>query len=119
MLKPLTKNKPKLGPRMYVLFIKTLLENPATTAELIELSGLGATTVREYIRALRWAKLIYIFDYTVDVNWRTRSEIWAWGPGMPDKPRPRKKSMAERAAAYRARKKRMKQDRLLSFADRA
>jgi hypothetical protein len=85
------------------VFLRALVDGPCTRAELSTLTGLGSTSVADYIRQLRKQKLIYVAEKTYDARGNRTLEVFAWGPDKPDK-QIKPKSPRVRTAEYRLRK---------------
>lgn len=95
------------GATLYAKLIERLIEEPGSFAQLADYTGLHASTVRRYIRALRDLKTprVCIADWEEDRHGTRSVPVYAFAPaGGKDAPRPRM-TQAEKARRYRERKK--------------
>jgi hypothetical protein len=89
----------KVNQEAYAVLIRELMENPSTSHELAEVSGLHPVTVQNVMRTFRRHKIVHVAAWEAN----NRTAVWALGKG-----RDAKKPMKPRAqvvADYRARKK--------------
>jgi hypothetical protein len=93
----------KINALSIAKMMRSLLEGPATAAELVAVSGLSRGTVYSYLKALHAEKCIYVCGWEKSVLNRDAIKIFAIG-SKPDAPRTRK-SKALIAAECRARKR--------------
>ena len=92
----------KVNQETYALLFKSLMDEPQSTHELVEVTGLHLVTVQSLMRVLKRHKVIHIFGWDTDRLGRDTTPIFKLGHGR-NKPR-RKKTAAERQAQYRAKK---------------
>jgi hypothetical protein len=98
MMRP---TKRRLSSHTYAVFIRALLDDPLTQAELEEVTGLGAVAIRHYLKALRELKLVRVSGVLPDKMGRRTIEQFRFEPDKPDYqfvP----KSPAKRSRDYRA-----------------
>lgn len=85
------------------IVLKTLMEGPASVSELVDAAGLRRPTVYNFMRVLKAHKLVHIAAWERDRRGCDHMPVFAFGEGR-DKQR-RKTTGAERAIAYRERKR--------------
>jgi DeoR/GlpR family transcriptional regulator of sugar metabolism len=95
--------------------MRCLFDGKNTIEDLVEETGLSDSTVRGYVKALREQKLVRIVDLLEAANGSRCKHVYQWDPDKPDF-KVRKRTQAERAAKYRARKARKLTDAGLHFA---
>jgi DNA-binding transcriptional ArsR family regulator len=93
--------------------MKALIEGPVTSHELAEITGIHQITAGEWLRSLRKEGAVHISGWLPDSMDRDVTAVYSIGKGR-DKPR-RKLTPSERQARYRAKKRRMALDQLLSM----
>ena len=79
--------------------MKILLEGPATSHEIAELTGIHPVTASEWMRSLRKEEAVHICGWLPDSMGRDATAVYKLGPGR-DKPRT-KMTPAQRQARYR------------------
>lgn len=84
-----------INRRMWVTLVRKLMERPWSVADLAREVGMTRTAVHWYVTDLRG--LAYIKEWRRHTNGAI-SPQWAWGPGLPDAPRPKPKTAAQRQA---------------------
>lgn len=80
----------------WTLMLRRLMERAWTRGDLAEELGLTPTVTGYYLSALSGQRLIHIRGWRLYV--RTWVAEWAWGPDMPNAPRPKAPTYAERTA---------------------
>lgn len=102
MLKEVS-NIRKVNYTATAIVLKTLMEGPASVAELVDAAGLHKVTTYNFMRVLRRHKVVHIASWETDRLGRDCMPVFALGKGK-DKPR-RKLTGAERTANMRERKR--------------
>jgi len=95
-------NKRKVPVNHYTLLnlIEALQNGTYSMAELAEESGLHYHTVRNFCKLAHERKMIHIVMWEKDTRGRDMVRIYKWGKGIDAKRT--KKSVADRARAYKA-----------------
>lgn len=83
--------------------IRAMLDGPATAQELADASGLKRQTIYEFMRSMRKVGAAHICGWEPDCLGRVSLPVFKLGPGRDTKRQ--KKTPAERAGAYRERKR--------------
>jgi hypothetical protein len=89
----------KVNQEMYARVFKMLIEDPCTTHDIVEETGMHLTTAQSLMRCFNKHKIVYIKSWEKDVKGRDCTQVYAFGKGK-DKPRARM-SDAERKARSR------------------
>lgn len=93
----------KMTPFCYAKMIRAMQEEDYTAKEIAEMTGLHPNTAGEYLRCLHREGAIHVCDWNKDRLGRDATPVFRMGPGK-DRKRERR-SAAQKAARYRARKK--------------
>ena len=101
-MKPLQKMA-RVGHMTLAKTLSYLLDNPATAQDICAYTGIHLVTAQEWMRALRKERTVYISAWEPDTKGRDVTPVYTLGRGR-DAQR-RRKSRAQIAADYRARKK--------------
>ena len=86
------------------LFLKALLTAPMTKYQLVEATGMHYDTLQGLMKALKDANVVHICGWARDEIGRSQRPIYSLGGGV-DAEKPKRKTMAERSAAYQKRVK--------------
>lgn len=108
--------KPRVSWNCNALLMRLLWDGPHTMKELMEETGLAASTVRGYVKALRNQRLVAIVDLLPARNGNKSIHVYQWKPDSKDVRR-RKQTQAERQRGYRERRAAMKHAATLCFMD--
>jgi predicted ArsR family transcriptional regulator len=110
-LKPLRKNR-RITHLVLAKTLKVLLDGPASPQEIAELTGVRLATAQEWMRSLRKEGCVHISGWLPDKRGRDVTAVYKMGNGA-DKPRYRMTD-AEKGAKYRAKKRAMKIQSMLT-----
>ena len=95
------------GATMYAKLLVALLDG-STIQELCDYCGLGRHTVQRYVRAMRDAstRLVYVVEWAADTRGVRTRAVYRFDPssGMKDMPRPKRDTVALKAAWHLKRK---------------
>jgi DNA-binding transcriptional ArsR family regulator len=83
--------------------LRALVDGPATTAEIVEETGVAIRTVRLYVRAMRQQRLIYVARWEADSQGRRKTAAYLFGPDKSDAPNPPRESRVVIVRRYRSR----------------
>jgi len=87
------------------LLVQRLMRQEMTYDELVASSGLKKPTIAAWVKQMRAAKCVYVYDWAADKNGALRVPVFCWG-NYEDAPRPgQRRTSAERMAALRAARK--------------
>jgi len=106
--------KPRVSWSANARLMRLLWDGPHTLAELMEETGLAASTVRGYVKALRNQRLVAIVDLLPAHNGNKCIHVYQWKPDSKDVKR-RRQTQAERQRGYRERRAAMKHAATLCF----
>lgn len=93
----------KMSPICYAKMLKELQRRPSSRPALAEATGLSVMTVGSYLQALHAEEVIHIHGWEKDSMGRDAIPLWVLGMGIDAKRHTQTK--AEKAAAYRRRKR--------------
>lgn len=93
----------KMSPICYAKMLKELQRQPSSRPALAEATGLSVMTVGSYLQALHKEEVIHIFAWDKDAMGRDAIPLWVLGMGIDAKRHTQTK--AQKAAAYRKRKR--------------
>lgn len=79
-------------------------KRPLSRIQLQEVTGLANSTITQYLKLFRAAKLVYVKDYTRQSDRGQWIELFAWGYMMPDADKPRPLTNKEYCETYRRKK---------------
>lgn len=96
----------KINAFSFAQLVKLLLEGTYSCQELSDLTGLHYVTVLNYTRAMYRAGAVHISSWEKDCRGRDVLKIYKMGVGKDAKRQ--KKTIAERAEAYRIKKRQIK-----------
>lgn len=99
----------------YAVAIAALMDGECTIAELVQESGLGVTTVRKLVAALRRREIVYVAAWEKDRAGRSSIAAYAIGRGHRDVRRPSGKSAKQRKTEYDARRRLLALERGATF----
>lgn len=102
----------KINAFSYAQLIKLLFEGTYSCQELADLTGLSYCTVLDYTRHLHRAGAIHISSWEKDNRGRDVTKVYKLGAAKDAKRQV--KTKAERAAAYRRKKRQIAQLRMIS-----
>lgn len=94
-------SKHRVNHEAYAAVIKALLDHPQTAHELAEVSGLHIVTSQGLMRVFKRHKIVHVSAWDPDSLGRDVTPVFSLGKGR--NVARRKKTPAERTAAYRAR----------------
>ena len=80
----------RFGADSLALLLEYLNDTGGTMARLSDQTGISERTVSVWVRALRRRSLVHVAHWLSDPRGYATVAVYAWGPGMPDAPRPRK-----------------------------
>lgn len=100
----------KVNQETYARLFRMLLDDPVTTSELVEETGLHRVTAQSLMRALKKHGVVHVCAWEPDKLGRDRIAVYKLGAGR-DRPR-RRLSDTEKQARHRAKK--MSLDTLLN-----
>jgi hypothetical protein len=93
----------KMNQEMYAMVFKMLVEDPCTTHDLVEETGMHLVTAQRLMRCFNKHKLVHVCAWEKDAKGRDCTQVYKFGKGK-DKPRARM-TTAERTERYRSKKK--------------
>jgi len=95
----------RTNQEMYAMVFKMLIEDPCTTHDIVEETGMHLVTAQRLMRCFNKHKLVHVCAWEKDVKGRDCTQVYKFGKGK-DKPR-QKLTEAERSARYKSKKKMM------------
>lgn len=90
--------------RTIALFVSEMLKAPGTRKNIAERTGLTRNYVSRLLIALKEKNACYVIDWESDTTGRYQQAVFSLGSGE-DKPRPPRKTQAERDAKFYRKKK--------------
>lgn len=100
---PASRGRRRMNCISAAQIVKLMLGARPTLADLVDATGLSLHTVRAYVKAMHIAKACHIVGWAMSDKGVYTTPQWALG-SMPDAPKPKPLTSAERMRAYRARK---------------
>lgn len=96
----------KVNAMAFSDLMHALVYGGGTAQQLSERTGIHYVTMLEYLRQLHKRRVIVISGWRKDINGHGLTRVWTIRSAFrtEDEPRPKAKSRAEIAAAYRQRK---------------
>ena len=111
-MKQIGVKKQRVNHQALALAVKRLMEGPATSHNIVEVTGLHINTAYELMRTFHKNKVVHISGWEPNALGVDTTPLFTLGAGRDVKRR--KASSKERSARSRARKKQVKRDPLVA-----